>query len=49
MYDAVFEHQFYGLPIVRALLITDSEDTSLFTDVGLNLTLSVSLDLKARY
>jgi alpha-glucosidase (family GH31 glycosyl hydrolase) len=49
MYDAMFEHQFHGLPIARALLITDSEDTSLFTDVSLNLTLSVSLDLKARY
>lgn len=34
LYDTMFEHQFNGLPIARALIITDSEDTSLFVEVG---------------
>ncbi|RPA96223.1 hypothetical protein L873DRAFT_1791713 [Choiromyces venosus 120613-1] len=29
LYDAMFEHQFNGLPIARSLVITDSEDLSL--------------------
>ncbi|KAG0639095.1 glycosyl hydrolases family 31-domain-containing protein [Tuber brumale] len=29
LYDAMFEHQFNGLPIARSLVITDSEDSSL--------------------
>lgn len=34
LYDAMFEHQFTGLPIARALIITDPEDTSMFVEVG---------------
>ncbi|KAI5789670.1 glycosyl hydrolases family 31-domain-containing protein [Peziza echinospora] len=32
LYDAMFEHQFDGLPIARALIITDSNDTTLLSE-----------------
>lgn len=34
LYDTMFEHQFHGLPIARALIITDTEDSSLLADVS---------------
>lgn len=33
LYDTMFEHQFHGLPVARALIITDSQDASLFGEV----------------
>ena len=37
LYDAMFEHQFNGLPIARSLVITDSEDSSLLGEVHLRI------------
>lgn len=45
LYDAMFEHQFNGLPIARSLVITDSEDSSLLGEVGLRILYIQSLKL----
>lgn len=47
LYDTMFEHQFHGLPIARALIITDSDDTSLFVEVSHTYTAAYSIDVRA--